>query len=583
MINTIYKVDRGDTVVIPILATIPAGAITTAYLRQTPESPSYYVLVISGNSVIISSSITEALVGHWEFDIQTVINSNTETVQHTDLFFVTDITRNYESGITPQTDGAAIAVTYAALKSLVDTSALIQGKSYYISDYCTKHNIYSGNTVTTTINTGTIEPLLVQAISATAIGTSAFSPAFPKDIINYDFTQNLCEDLTTARTGKIIYRKDRYGNSAPYDLYVVKHMVFPLVARTWTNSLVFVNDQICEYLGIIYKCKIVGAGAGTTESIGENPIAGKNWIPYLNKNIWDSYIFDKTSIAGDIVDATKTWGTPKLVYTFCDASGTLHNELFRGVEIHENNTDLIQSQVPTTQQTKPCVYPRIVCQNTVSGKIYSGIKLSKTTNNIFIQNSYDLSINSGCHSNIITNSYSLNLDTFSVRNIINSCSNIKIAIGTGNVINNSSLMLFNGETPSNSIRRIADCVTGADFWGNNIQNLIYSHFANTTKLSFFGYCTHLNFLGYCDGCYFPDGCENITALTNLYYTTLPANARNIIWEAYVVGSGVNLSEFETLLATDEQKRIVGDRSNGGKLYVITRDLETGAEIYTLLK
>jgi len=69
-------------------------------------------------------------------------------------------------------------VTYAQLMSLIGANQLSTGSKYLITDYQTVHTIPN----TTDTNTGTVEPLLVTAISTNELAPEAYSALFPDDI-----------------------------------------------------------------------------------------------------------------------------------------------------------------------------------------------------------------------------------------------------------------------------------------------------------------------------------------------------------------------------------------------------------------
>ena len=97
-----------------------------------------------------------------------------------------------------------LTYTYDELNTLKNYSLLIPGQKYEISDFVTTYN----QPVTNTIKSGSVENLIIEAVSSNEFYTSATSLQFSKDIIYYNFNDNLCEDNVTPRTGKIIYREN---------------------------------------------------------------------------------------------------------------------------------------------------------------------------------------------------------------------------------------------------------------------------------------------------------------------------------------------------------------------------------------
>jgi len=118
---------------------------------------------------------------------------------------------------------APLDITYANLVLKIAANSLIPGTYYRIIDYQTKHQI-SG---TTEIHIGPIEPLSIRANTVNVLDSAAFSSIYPRDIIYYNLNDDVCEDGTTSRTGKIIYRKDPIVNIEIY--YDWRNVIF----RRW--------------------------------------------------------------------------------------------------------------------------------------------------------------------------------------------------------------------------------------------------------------------------------------------------------------------------------------------------------------
>ena len=98
-------------------------------------------------------------------------------------------TKNVGGAVVPGDNPAiALEITYAEYQTLRDTASLQAGLYYKITDFNTVVNANLYNTIDTnpSIQTGSIEPLVVQAISPTKLSTKAFSELFPNDDIEYD-------------------------------------------------------------------------------------------------------------------------------------------------------------------------------------------------------------------------------------------------------------------------------------------------------------------------------------------------------------------------------------------------------------
>lgn len=100
--------------------------------------------------------------------------------------------------------GGILSKTYAEAETLRAASGLSVGQAYRITDYKTTHEIpYNAE-----IHNGPTEALIIIANALDSFYEKAISTVYPQDEIWYDFEDNLCEDDTTPRTGRITYRKD---------------------------------------------------------------------------------------------------------------------------------------------------------------------------------------------------------------------------------------------------------------------------------------------------------------------------------------------------------------------------------------
>lgn len=118
--------------------------------------------------------------------------------------------------------GGATNITYADLIIAMGAGTLDIGAWYLITDFRTREQIPA----TTDFNLGTVEPLLVLAISADNIGLTAYSDRFPLDEIIYSPN----DVAFGADMGRILYRKDtRFNLSTWYDF---RNCVF----RRWDDG-----------------------------------------------------------------------------------------------------------------------------------------------------------------------------------------------------------------------------------------------------------------------------------------------------------------------------------------------------------
>ena len=104
-------------------------------------------------------------------------------------------------------------VVYADLVSDMQLNQLVAGDIYKFTYQCVHKmphtsvlNIDSPNYVSNT------ETFYAKALDNNRLSPVVVSSENPKDLILFDFTKNLAEDGSTARTGKVIYRKDQEKN-----------------------------------------------------------------------------------------------------------------------------------------------------------------------------------------------------------------------------------------------------------------------------------------------------------------------------------------------------------------------------------
>jgi hypothetical protein len=129
-------------------------------------------------------------------------------------------------------------VTYGQFINLINTSSLIKGSVYLISDFCTRHYMQytdtngDGSSNDEVIYTGLVEPIIVVAISNNKYNPDVKSILYPNDTIIWKHTLNDRERDYVGDGGSrgcIIYRKSENGNVRDYDFRQVKF-------RRWNNG-----------------------------------------------------------------------------------------------------------------------------------------------------------------------------------------------------------------------------------------------------------------------------------------------------------------------------------------------------------
>jgi|GEM_PF-2033281 len=167
-----------------------------------------------------------------------------------------------------------IPSTAADLRNLISSEGLSAG-SIYIIDFQTKHLIPN----TSVIHTGTTEQLAVYALSSNSVSNLVVSSDYPNDVILLDINDTTCEDDSTSRDGKIIYRKDTVKNLETW--YDFRNVVFRRwqldvasnASSAWAASTNYgVGDMVCQS-GIFYRCMIPHTSAGAFDQLNWQIIA----------------------------------------------------------------------------------------------------------------------------------------------------------------------------------------------------------------------------------------------------------------------------------------------------------------------
>jgi hypothetical protein len=111
-----------------------------------------------------------------------------------------------QNALTGQSANTIIEVTYSELLNLKNTSALIKGQTYLITDYMTT---YIQPVTLANKTSGIIEPLYVIATDVNKLHNQCLSKLYPQDVVYYDI-DNATEGFTK---GKIYRRFDTIKNN----------------------------------------------------------------------------------------------------------------------------------------------------------------------------------------------------------------------------------------------------------------------------------------------------------------------------------------------------------------------------------
>jgi hypothetical protein len=186
-----------------------------------------------------------------------------------------------------------VSVTYSELMGHIGNSTLVEGAMYKITNFQTKHiipnsahlnvqgTVYEDKlTAPNNLSEG-VEELVVIALSSNKVSQEAFSIQFPQDTIRIDLTSNLCEDGTTPRTGKIVYRKDTVRNiELYYDWRNVRFIRYKLNPAVYNASTSYASGSIVINGGNIFVCLI----ANTIGITPTHSYTNYNWAQIYAKN-----------------------------------------------------------------------------------------------------------------------------------------------------------------------------------------------------------------------------------------------------------------------------------------------------------
>lgn len=175
----------------------------------------------------------------------------------------------------------AISVTYADLTALIASNGLKVNQHYIITDFQTIHTIPN----TSVLNTGSIEPLIVMAISTNTLSTEAHSTLYPNDTIWYAVSNS-----AGSTKGYITRRIDNTrGNDLPNDFRNVKYRRWKLNPIAWVGGTSYAYSNVVQYNNTVYVC--LQAHSDTqTPTLDNNPYWGvvirdnTDYLSYLSTN-----------------------------------------------------------------------------------------------------------------------------------------------------------------------------------------------------------------------------------------------------------------------------------------------------------
>ena len=187
-----------------------------------------------------------------------------------------------------------IEVTYSELLNLKNTSLLVKGQNYLLTDYMTT---YEQPVTGLMKSSGVIEPLIITATDVNKLHNQCKSTLYPQDIVYYEITGDIGNDYGTEgfTKGKIYRRIDTQKNNdigtdwrhVEYDRDGVDKLLFEdynscydNVIKTYNlfNSVVG-NDFASNTIGNLFSSNTIGNNfySNTIENNFNNNTIGNNF------------------------------------------------------------------------------------------------------------------------------------------------------------------------------------------------------------------------------------------------------------------------------------------------------------------
>lgn len=369
--------------------------------------------------------------------------------------------------------GGVVDVTYDSLVGLITSSGLTTGSKYRITDYRTIHYIQDGYDVTTDINTGNTESLIVTAIDIDKIDKVAISQQYPQDIIWYDWNpDNWIRDIGFAAwdeviidgfRGVIYFRHDTINNnSIGYDFRNVKFRRWKIVdddgmfnftgdTNSWINSYQSTSSvnynhtvvDINDYVDVLTFSSPIGVDY-------YNNLVKSNSFNLLHEDFDYSY-YSATILLNNVFYLKDN----NLVYLNC--FGYFRENTFNGgVFVNTFGNNLYNNIIGSSY-----------CYNTNNSVDFSDNTIScGFVENVISGIFYCNRINCNFENNKINTFFHLNSIGCSVKfNFFNGC-----RFSNNDIDNNFSINTINGEFERNTI--------SGNFQYNTIDSMFYDNVFN---------------------------------------------------------------------------------------------------------
>jgi len=202
--------------------------------------------------------------------------------------------------------------TYSGLTIGANTSSLVVGQYYLMTDFQTcydqpNYNNEGAAILTGNYKTGTTEPILLLAISANEFSPTVYSILYPKDKITYDFTWSSTEVTGSPAKGRITERIDEKNNRADYDFRAVQFIRY---------QAFFSEDHYNGTVSIDGSGNVVGVGTDFVSTFSVGQILG---IHSPNSNLIGGFAYYEIltipSVSGMTVTGTTFYPQTNVFYS----------------------------------------------------------------------------------------------------------------------------------------------------------------------------------------------------------------------------------------------------------------------------
>ena len=196
------------------------------------------------------------------------------------------------SGGTSGNNVPVIEVTYDELVNLKNTSSLVKGQNYLLTDYMTT---YTQPVTNISKSSGIIEPLIITATDVNKLHNVCKSTLYHQDIVYYEITGDIGDYYGTEgfTKGKIYRRIDTQKNNDIGTDW--RHVTYD---RNGVDKLLFKDYNDC-YNNVIKTYNLFNSVVGSNfnyNTIGNNFDSNTIGDGFYYNTIWNGFIFNGTTL-----------------------------------------------------------------------------------------------------------------------------------------------------------------------------------------------------------------------------------------------------------------------------------------------